>query len=65
MTGRNIARYIRVNQLEQSLKEQLDDGKLLLVAAVELSYLSAEEQNVGPDWPGKGKVKLDADQPSA
>lgn len=26
MTGRNIARYIRVNQLEQPLKERLDNG---------------------------------------
>lgn len=61
MTGRNIARYIRVNQLEQSLKERLDDGKLPLVAAVELSYLSAEEQNVVAGLAGQGKVKLDAD----
>lgn len=61
MTGRNIARYIRVNQLEQSLKKRLDDGKLPLVAAVELSYLSAEEQNVVAGLARKGKVKLDAD----
>ena len=60
MTGRNIARYVRVNQLEQPLKERLDDGKLPLVAAVELSYLSAEEQNVVAGLVGQGKVKLDA-----
>lgn len=61
MTGRNIARYIRVNQLEQSLKERLDAGKLPLVAAVELSYLSAEEQNVVAGLAEQGKVRLDAD----
>ncbi len=38
MTGRNIARYMRVQQLEESLKERLDDGTLLLVVAVDLSY---------------------------
>lgn len=61
MTGRNIARYIRVNQLEQPLKERLDAGKLPLVAAVELSYLSAEEQNVVAGLAEQGKVRLDAD----
>lgn len=61
MTGRNIARYIRVNQLEQSLKERLDNGTLPLVAAVELSYLSAEEQIVVAGLAEQGKVKLDAD----
>ena len=33
MTGRNIARYIRVNQLEQPLKELLDEGGISLVSA--------------------------------
>lgn len=28
MNGRDIARYIRVNQLEQPLKKRLDEGKL-------------------------------------
>ena len=37
MTGRNIARYIWVNQLEQPLKERLDNSTLSLVAAVDLS----------------------------
>ena len=53
MTGRNIARYIRVNQLSQPLKERLDDGSLPLVAAVDLSYLSDEEQNVVSELDGK------------
>lgn len=58
MTGRNIARYIRVNQLEQSLKERLDDGTLPLVAAVDLSYLSAEEQETVSVLAEQGKIKL-------
>lgn len=42
MTGRNIARYLRVSQLEQPLKDRLDAGELPLVVAVDLSYLSGE-----------------------
>lgn len=60
MTGRNIARYIRVNQLEQPLKDRLDDGLLPLVAAVDLSYLSGEEQETVSELVEQGKIKLDA-----
>ena len=58
MTGRNIARYIRVNQLEQPLKELLDEGGISLVSAVELSYLSPQEQRIVSDLAGKEKIKL-------
>ena len=60
MTGRNIARYIRVNQLEQPLKKRLDDGELSLVSAVELSYLCSEEQETVVELAGRGRIKLDA-----
>lgn len=60
MTGRNIARYIRVNQLEQPLKERLDDGLLPMVAAVDLSYLSGKEQETVSELVEQGKIKLDA-----
>lgn len=46
MTGRNIARYMRVNTLIPEFKEKLDDGAMTLTAAVELSYLSEEEQGI-------------------
>ena len=59
MTGRNIARYIRVNQLSQPLKDRLDDGSLSLVAAVDLSYLSDGEQNVVSQLAEQGRIKLD------
>ena len=58
MTGRNIARYIRVNQLEQPLKELLDEGGISLVSAVELSYLSPQEQRIVSDLAWKEKIKL-------
>lgn len=60
MTGRNIARYLRVNQLEKALKERLDNGTLLLVAAVDLSYLSGEEQKTASGLAEQGRIKLDA-----
>ena len=59
MTGRNIARYMRVQQLEESLKERLDEGTLPLVAAVDLSYLSGKEQKVVSGLAEKGKIRLD------
>lgn len=44
MTGRNIARYMRLNQTTDKIKEMVDDGAMAMVTAVELSYLSEEEQ---------------------
>ncbi len=37
MTGRNIARYMRVDKLIRTFKDRLDTGELTLTAAVELS----------------------------
>lgn len=44
MTGRNIARYMRVDKLIRPFKDRLDTGGLTLTAAVELSYLPEDEQ---------------------
>lgn len=44
MTGRNIARYMRLNQTIEQIKEMVDAGTMAMVTAVELSYLSEEEQ---------------------
>lgn len=44
MTGRNIARYMRVDKLIRTFKDRLDAGGLTLTAAVELSYLTEDEQ---------------------
>lgn len=46
MTGRNMARYVRCNQLIPAFKEMLDDGSITLVSGVELSFLSDEEQEL-------------------
>lgn len=44
LSGRSVARLLRVNELVPELKEQLDNGNLNLVAAVQLSYASEEVQ---------------------
>ena len=46
MTGRNIARYIRCSHLIPAFKDMLDDGSLTMIAGVELSYMSEEEQSL-------------------
>ena len=46
MTGRNIARYMRIDKLIPEFKDKLDDGEITLTAAVELSYLSEGEQGI-------------------
>ena len=58
MTGRNIARYMRVDKLIPEFKEELDNGALSLVAAVDLSYLSEKEQKAVVTMVSEDKVKL-------
>ena len=58
MTGRNIARYMRVDKLIPEFKEELDNGALSLVAAVDLSYLSEKEQKAVVAAVSEDKVKL-------
>ena len=41
---RQVQRSIRLNQLEQTLMDKVDSGKLAFTPAVELSYLKPEEQ---------------------
>ena len=41
---RNVQRYIRLNHLEQSLRDKVDHGELAFTPAVELSYLKPQEQ---------------------
>lgn len=44
-----VYRYIRLTSLIPSLLDQVDDGKIALRPAVELSYLTEEEQNLLAD----------------
>ena len=49
MTGRNIARSMRVDKLIRPFKDRLDAGELTLTAAVELSYLAEDEQTIAAE----------------
>ena len=53
MTGRNIARYMRVDKLIPEFKDKLDGGEMTLTAAVELSYLSEAEQGIAASENGQ------------
>lgn len=61
MTGRNIARYVRCNQLIPAFKEMLDDGTLTMVVGVEVSFLSPEEQDLVFRVMEKNCIKLKKD----
>ena len=43
-SGRNVQRYIHLNDLEPELLKMVDDKKLAITSAVELSYLSKDSQ---------------------
>ena len=46
MTGRNIARYMRLDRLIPEFKDAVDKGTLTMVAAVDLSYLNEKIQKL-------------------
>lgn len=46
MTGRNIARYMRIDRLIPEFKDAVDKGTMALVAAVDLSYLNVKIQKM-------------------
>ena len=46
LTGRSVATYIRINELSVALKIRIDDGEFTIAAAVQLSYLAQEEQQM-------------------
>ena len=43
-SGRRVQRYIRLTELIPEILQMVDDGKIALTPAVELSYLSKQEQ---------------------
>ena len=61
MTGRNIARYMRIDRLLPGFKGELDSGRMTLVAAVNLSYLPEEEQENVFLLHNKRQMKIDAE----
>ena len=46
LKGRAVANYLRINELSVALKIRIDDGEFTIAAAVQLSYLAQEEQQM-------------------
>ncbi len=59
LSSSTIARLLRINQLIPEFKTRLDDNKLALVVAVEISYLTPEEQHWLDNFLKAYSVKLD------
>lgn len=45
-SSRNAARYLRLNYLIQPFKNMMDENKIALLAAVDVSYLTEDEQKM-------------------
>lgn len=45
-SSRNAARYLRINHLIRPFKDMIDDNKMALLAGVDISYLTEEEQEL-------------------
>ena len=45
-SSRNAARYLRLNYLIQPFKNLMDENKIALLAAVNVSYMTKEEQQM-------------------
>ena len=45
-SGRQVQRYIRLTELQPELQKMVDDGKIAITPAVEVSYLKPEEQKL-------------------
>lgn len=46
LSSRSVARYLRLNKLNQQLKELVDEGKVAMRAGVDLSYLTEDNQEM-------------------
>ncbi|EKQ51777.1 MULTISPECIES: ParB N-terminal domain-containing protein [unclassified Clostridium] len=59
LSGRTVSRYLRICNLIKELKDRLDIDEIPFFAAVELSYLTKEEQNIVESIITKNKFKID------
>jgi ParB family chromosome partitioning protein len=59
LSRESVVRYLRINKLIDALKDRLDGGELAIRAAVTLSYLSRDEQQIVDDILDASHYKLD------
>jgi ParB family chromosome partitioning protein len=57
-----VARYLRINKLIQPHKKRLDSGAMSIRAAVELSFLSQEEQELVDEVLVSGRYRLSMEE---
>ena len=57
-SSRNVARYLRINYLVKPFKDMIDDGNLALLAAMDISYLTEDEQKMVIGIIGQTGMKL-------
>lgn len=57
-----MQRYLRVNYLNNDLKEALDSNKISVKTAEQLSFLEEEQQNMISDWMKKNHKKITESQ---
>lgn len=50
LKGRAVANYLRINELITPLKRRIDDAEFPIVVAVQLSYLTEQEQQIMADF---------------
>ena len=58
LKGRAVANYLRINELSVALKIRIDDGEFTIAAAVQLSYLEQEEQQMVEDVLSESEYKV-------
>lgn len=58
LSGRQVARYMRINELIPEFKQMADDGSITFRVAVELSYLSSEEQEMVSNLVKEENIKI-------
>lgn len=59
LSARTISRYLRVAELNCDFLELLDSGNINLLAAVEISFLTQEEQNLVYRYITENDLKID------
>lgn len=59
LSGRTVSRYLRICHLIKELKDRLDIEEIPFFAAVELSYLKEDEQNIIEDILTENKFRID------
>ena len=62
LTGRSVATYLRINELITPLKRRIDDAEFPIVAAVQLSFLTEQEEQMVEDVLSENEYKVNEEK---